>query len=141
MHIRRKFHIEFSAMPPSPTWWWVTRFGRLEAVSCALIPKTGGAPVAVADCYGLDLYTQKWGQRAAGIANVLVAEQDRRKGYAQTLLVEICRHMKDGLVSLVEIHTEETNPAGLGLLESLRFRRVDTGVVYRRRRDAMLPGE
>jgi ribosomal protein S18 acetylase RimI-like enzyme len=53
-----------------------------------------------------------------------------RKGYAQALLVETCRRLKDELVTLAEAHAVESNLPVIKLLESCGFTRVDTGVVY-----------
>ena len=136
MNNRRKYQLVFTAMPHQMSWWWATRFGRLETVSCTLLPKKGGQPVAFANCYGLDLYIDKWSRRAIGISDVFVPEEFRRNGFAQTLVVEICRRMKGELVSLVEIQANAANAAGVGLLDSLRFEQVDVGGVYSRREQA-----
>ena len=73
----------------------------------------------------------KWQQRAVGIAEIMVPADRRQQGYAQTLLVETCRRLRDELVMLAEMHVPESNNAGRHLAESAGFEVVDTGVVYR----------
>jgi ribosomal protein S18 acetylase RimI-like enzyme len=81
----------------------------------------------------MDLYMTSWQQRAVGLTHLRTQETELRKGYAQALVIEACRRLKDELVTLAEAHALESNAAVLKLLESCGFSRVDTGVVYRRK--------
>lgn len=81
---------------------------------------------------GLDHYMATWQQRAIGLLDLHVPEANRRKGYAQALLVEVCRRVKTDLITLVESHVVEGNEAGIQALKSAGFEHVDTGVVYHR---------
>lgn len=122
------------AVPPAskPSWWWQTRTGRLDTVTLALVPKAGGgAPVAQVTVVALDYYLPCWQQRSIGLVDLHVPEEHRRKGYAQALLVEVCRRVKAELITLVEAHVDETNVAGVRTLTSAGFMQVDAGVVYR----------
>lgn len=89
--IRRKMELKIVSQPPNPTWWWGTRLGRLDTLRFLLVPKGGGPPVAAVSAVGLDLYLAKWGERSIGLLDLYVAETERRKGYAQALLVEVGR--------------------------------------------------
>lgn len=130
--LRRKMEIMIDDQTNQLDWWWLTRFGKLESLSFLLVPKGGGEPVAAATVIGLDLYLQEWEERAIGITDLLVKDADRRKGYGQAIVLEICRRLKGELVTRVEAHTPESDEIVLGLLESSGFTRVDTGIVYRR---------
>ena len=127
---RRKFQLRLQVrdVPDSP--WWITRIGRLDAISAILEPKMGGEPVAWAECYGLDLFVGKWNARAVAVNDIFVPEDNRKQGYGQTLLLELAARMKRELVDILDAYAFESNEAGMKLLESGGFSRVDTGVVY-----------
>ncbi|HUG90620.1 MAG TPA: GNAT family N-acetyltransferase [Planctomycetaceae bacterium] len=135
MNIRRSTQLAIAHQRQSVSWWWITRFGRLDSVRFQLIPKGSSEPVAGVTVLGLDLYLQKWQERTIGLAELTVVEPHRRQGYGQALVLEVCRRMREELVTRVEAHTPELHPAMPNLLASSGFTRVDTGVVYRRKPD------
>ncbi len=128
--IRRKMQLAIDHSRDEMTWWWITRFGRLDSVRFQLVPKDGGGPVAELTVLGLDLYMEKWQERAIGITDLYVEEDQRRQGYGQALIVEVCRRMRDEMVTRVEVHASESNPGAIAVFESADFERVDTGIVY-----------
>jgi ribosomal protein S18 acetylase RimI-like enzyme len=130
VNVRRKMELTVSPDPPKITWWWETRYGRLDTVQFSLHSKENPAEVAELTVVGLDLYLTAWQQRAVGLAELRTVTTELRKGYAQALLVETCRRLKDELVTLAEAHAIESNTPIIKLLESCGFNRVDTGVVY-----------
>lgn len=132
MGIRRRMQLCVGATPPNPTWWWITRFGRLDTVRFQLTLRGDEAAVAAITVVGLDLYLPKWQERAIGMADLHVASAERRQGYAQALILEVCRRMREELVTRVEGHASEAEPHVMALLQSVGFQRVDTGVVYRK---------
>lgn len=128
--IRRKMELEIAPQPENPSWWWMTRLGRLDSLSFRLIPKSGGHPVAQLTVVGLDLYINSWQERSIGLLDLEVVESERRQGFGQALLVEAIRRLRQEMVTRFEIHVPDTNIAGIGLVESAGFDRVDTGIVY-----------
>ncbi|MGE3315123.1 MAG: GNAT family N-acetyltransferase [Planctomycetaceae bacterium] len=130
--IRRKMEVAAAHQPPGATWWWFTRFGRLESLRFVLRPRDGGAHVAAMTIIGLDLYMTAWQERVVGLAELDVLEAEHRKGYGQTLVLDVCKRLRDELVTRVEAHAPEENAAINRLLETCGFVRVDTGIVYRR---------
>jgi GNAT superfamily N-acetyltransferase len=135
MNVRKRIDLIITPQPPHVNWWWATRYGRLDTLQFALRAKDGHGEYAEMTVVGLDLYMTAWQQRAVGFTHLHTLESELRKGYAQALLVETCRRLKDELVTLVEAHALESNTPVIKLLESCRFSRVDTGVVYRRKVD------
>jgi ribosomal protein S18 acetylase RimI-like enzyme len=133
VNVRRKIELAITPEPPNATWWWATRYGRLDSVEFTLRPKENPAELAEMTVVGLDLYMTSWQQRAVGITQLRTHETELRKGYAQALVMEASRRLKDELVTLAEAQALESNTAVLKLLESCGFSRVDTGVVYRRK--------
>lgn len=128
--IRRKMELAIASSLEKNTWWWDTRFGRLDSIRFMLHPKAGGSPVASLTVHGLDLYLAKWQRRAIGLTDLFVPEAERGKGYAQALLVEVCRRLREELVTAVESHVLESDEAGIAALKSAGLERVDTGIVY-----------
>ena len=61
-----------------------------------------------------------------------VPEPLRKKGYGQALLVEVCRRIRDEMITLAEAHVPEEDAAALKVFESAGFKPVDVGVVYRK---------
>jgi len=133
--VRRKIELTVTPEPPHVSWWWATRYGRLDTVEFSLHSKEAPDDLAEMTVIGMDLYMSAWQQRAVGFSQLRTRETELRKGYAQALLMETCRRLKDELVTLAEAHALESNTPVLKLLESCGFARVDTGVVYRRKAD------
>jgi len=129
---RRRTQLAIADRPNRETWWWLTRFGRVESLLFVLLPKEGGSPIGAVSVVGLDLYLQKWGERAVGLLDLEVNDEQRSEGYGQAILVEVCRRLKNELVTRIEAHALETDAASIGVLESSGFEQVDTGAVYRR---------
>ena len=130
VNIRRKMQLAIAHQRDGMSWWWITRFGRLDSVRFQLVPKDRGEPVAEVTVLGLDLYLDKWQERAIGLTDLKVEEDQRMQGFGQALLIEVCRRMRDEMVTRVEAHASETNAGALAVLQSAGFERVDTGVVY-----------
>ena len=97
-----------------------------------LTPKSGGPLLAKACVVGLDLYMASWKSRAIGISDLQVTEQQRRKGFGQLLLDEICRRVREDMIQLAEAHAPETDLPAIALIKSAGFEQVDAGVVFRK---------
>ena len=132
VNIRRKMQLMISDDFQAPNWWWLTRLGRLETLHFELVPKSGEAAVASATVVGLDLYIPKWEERVIGLTDVFVKEEDRGKGYGQSLLLEIARRLQDELITKLELHIEESNVVAWNVAEAVGYIQVDTGIVYQR---------
>ncbi len=129
VNVRRNTRLASIGQEPK-SWWWQTRHGRLDAMHLALIPKAGGSALARVSVVGLERYTTCWSARAIGLMGLYVGETNRQKGYGQTLLVEVCRRVREDLVQIAEAHAPETDTAAIAVLASSGFLPVDAGVVY-----------
>ncbi|MCA8984728.1 MAG: GNAT family N-acetyltransferase [Planctomycetaceae bacterium] len=130
--IRRKTELRLTDQPSSVDWWWMVRMCRYDYLRFEMFPKNGTEPVAGISVIGLDFYTPAWNERAVGLLDMHVPEQERRKGYAQALLIDLGRRLKDEMITLAEIHVPLQMPEVISLVEGAGFQRIDTGVVYRR---------
>ena len=129
---RLKYQLLITDQPRTLAPWWVTRMGQLETLRFQEIPRHGGESVAECLCVGLETYTHTWKCRAVGLSDLFVPPPQRRKGYAKTLLLDVCRRLREEQVDVVEMHVSADNADGIKLLESTGFHCVDTGVVYHR---------
>lgn len=132
VNIRRKNEITVADQPLNPSWWWFTRFGRLDLLQFQLTPKAGGNPLVEVTVVGLDWYMPRWNVRAVGLTDMYVAEANRRLGYAQALLIDLCKRLVRENIVLAEAHVAADNMATIPLVDSLGFTMVDKGNTFRR---------
>ncbi len=127
---RRSLQLQITDKPRTLAPWWVTRLGQLESIRFQEVPKRGGTALAELTCLGLETYTHTWKARAAGLIDLSVPQELRRKGYAKTLLLDVCRRLREEQVDIAEMQVSDSNLAGIGLLQATGFKKVDTGHVY-----------
>jgi ribosomal protein S18 acetylase RimI-like enzyme len=132
VNVRRKTQLGMSHDFDDPSWWWMTRYGRLDSLRFVLTAKSGGESLASVTVLGLDLYLPKWQERVIGLTNLRVPDDERRKGYGQALLLEVGKRLREELVNKLEAHVGESNSVALKTFEGAGFARVDTGIVYRK---------
>jgi len=130
--VKRQTYLEVSEKPQRPTWWWFTRFGRLDTLRFRLKLKKSQEQVAGITAIGLDQYIPIWNERTIGLVDLEVPEQYRGQGYGLTLLIEVLKQLRQELVTRAEIHCPEANEAAHRAIAGAGFERVDTGVVYLR---------
>ncbi len=132
LHAKRHSKLSAATSHEPKDWWWSTRHGRLDSMHLGLTPKAGGALMAKVCVVGLDLYITGWKTRAIGICGLQVSVPQRRKGYGQLLLDEVCRRVREDMIQLAEAHALETDTAAIAVLKSAGFHQVDVGVVYKK---------
>jgi len=118
---RRHLNLVITDRPSKETWWWFVRFGHLDSLRFELQEKTNLEVVASGQIIGMDLFIPKWGVRSVGIREIFVPESQRRHGYAQALVLEICRRLRGESVQLVEAHVDSENKAAIDLFTSAKF--------------------
>ncbi|MBX3443318.1 MAG: GNAT family N-acetyltransferase [Planctomyces sp.] len=131
INIRRSTYVEVSEKPQRPSWWWFTRFGRLDTLRFRLKFKKTHEQVAGITAIGLDQYIPVWNERTIGLVDLEVPEQYRGQGYGLTLLIEMLKQLRQELVTRAEIHCPEANDAAMRAITGAGFERTDTGIVYR----------
>lgn len=130
LNARRATRLDVPELTQPRTWWWQTRRGRLDSLDFALIPKSGGEPLAQVTVVGLDFYIPCWGTRAAGLVDLRVRPDARKKGFGQACLIEVCRHFRQEMISLVEAHVPADDTPALAVFACAGFSPVDSAVVY-----------
>jgi ribosomal protein S18 acetylase RimI-like enzyme len=132
MALRKSTQLAAPETPRAFPWWWQTRCGRLDSLELTLASKSGKDALARVTVVGLDFYLPRWNMRGIGLMDLHVPEPLRRKGYAQALLVEVCRRVRSELIEVVEAHANERDEVSVKVFQSAGFQEVDAGVVYRK---------
>lgn len=129
---RRLLNLVMTDRPTGQPWWWFIRFGHLDSLRFELQEKSSGLTVASGQIIGMDVFIPKWGLRSVGIRDVYVPEGNRRHGYGSSLVLEICRSLRDETVQQIEAHVDHTNSGAIELFSSSKFECEDRLVTYRR---------
>ena len=129
---RRHLNLVITDRPTNESWWWFVRYGHLDSLRFELHEKANGNVVASGQIIGMDLFIPKWGVRSVGIREIFVPESQRRHGYAQALLLEICRRLKGESVELVEAHVLPADQPVLDLFNSAKFDVTGRLLTFRR---------
>lgn len=132
---RRRLNLVITDRVSDLPWWWHVRFGQLDALKFELRERHNEQLVASAQIVGLDVYIPKWGVRAVGLRDVLVPEDKRREGYGLSLVLEICRRLREQSVQLIEAQVDSENVPGLELLQHACFNQVEDLRAYRKTLD------
>lgn len=130
--IRRRTRLAYDDRLASPTWWWASTMGPFEQVRYRLLERAGERQIAEATVWQMPLLSRSWGQQAAGMVRVEVAEDRRRQGFGRLLVSDILARLREAHITVVEVQTMQRNRAALQFYESLGFHEVDRGTVYRR---------
>ena len=73
-----------------------------------------------------------WGRPTAGMFDLSVPTDQRRKGLATFLLGEAFERLRNRGILLIEAQTMQQNAPALAMYAKLGFRQVDQGVMYRK---------
>ncbi len=129
---RRRLNLVITDRVGHLPWWWHVRFGQLDALKFELKERHDESLMASGQIVGLDVYVPKWGVRAVGMQDVLVPEEHRRSGYGLSLVLEICRRLREQSIQLIESQVDSRNEAASALFLAANFEQVQELVAYRR---------
>lgn len=132
MAVRRKTQLAVVDGAQKQDWWWNARYGILDSIRFALIPKDSTTPLAIATVVGLDFYFPKLQQRAVGITDIMVIGEDNGNAYDEILLSVVCKRMRQDLVTHLEIHAREDDVHRRKIIEASGFTPADAGTVFRK---------
>lgn len=118
--------------PRAQTWWEACVWGCLQRDRFQLIDRYQRTPIATATFWDVQPMSAGWGMCTAGLYELYVEPQHRRRGLATYLVGEALRLLRRRGVSVIEAQTMATNEAALAFYEKLGFTTVDEGVVFRK---------
>ncbi|MCA9049889.1 MAG: GNAT family N-acetyltransferase [Planctomycetaceae bacterium] len=129
---RRRLNMVITDRVGNQSWWWHVRFGHLDALRFELCERDDDTLVASGQIIGLDVYVPKWGVRAVGLRDIHVPESQRRKGYGLSLIVEVCRRLREQSIQIVEAQLDQQNSAAHELFRNARFDIVHDLLTFRK---------
>lgn len=133
MTIRRKTQLAAVQGPLHRTWWWQARHGAHDMLRFALVTRNDSRTLAAVTAVNLEFYLPKWGRQSLGLIDLAISDEHRREGYAQALIVEVCRRLRQERFTLVEVQIAEDDAAAATIYEAAGFTRIDGGTVMRKR--------
>lgn len=129
---RRRLNLVITDRVGDLSWWWHVRFGQLDSLKFELQERHDDSVVASGQIVGLDVYVPKWGVRSVGIRNVAVPEDQRRHGYGLSLVLEVCRRLREQHVQLIEAQVESDNAAAQDLFTGAGFEQIQELITFER---------
>ena len=129
---RRGMNLAVTDRIKNMSWWWHTRFCSMDTIRFELQQRTDESVAASAHITGLDIYIPKWGIRSVGLHNLLVAEGDRLQGYGLSLVIEICKRLREQSISVIEVQVEENDENARKLFNAAKFEEVQRLVSFRK---------
>lgn len=129
---RRRLNLSITDRVEGLTWWWHVRFGHLDALQFQLQERHNESVVASGQIIGLDVFVPKWGVRAVGLRDVNVPEEHRRHGYGLSLVLEVCKRLREQSIQLIEAQLDSKNSGAFELFSSAGFEQVQELVTYQR---------
>ncbi|HVU86509.1 MAG TPA: GNAT family N-acetyltransferase [Pirellulales bacterium] len=132
MQIRRTSIVEEVSDALPRNWWEACALEHFQVIAFHLCERNESCPVATARFWLLETFAAGWGVQAAGLFELEVASDHRRRGLATFLLGDAVRRLAAQGIGLVEVATMAGNAAARALYEKLGFREVDQGIAYRK---------
>lgn len=118
--------------PLADNWWEACVWGSHERDRFELIEKRTSRVLATASFWDVQPLSMSWGICTAGLFDLYVEPDHRRRGCASLLLNESFRLLRRRGVSTIEAQTMATNEAANAFYSALGFSEVDYGVIYRK---------
>jgi ribosomal protein S18 acetylase RimI-like enzyme len=130
--LRREMTCQEILSPPIRSWWDVCTTGAFERIR--FIVGRSNSYDALADVWFWDIepLSTSWGRPTAGMFDLNVSNEQRRKGLATFLLAEAFERLHNRGVMIVEAQTMQQNAPANALYAKLGFVQVDEGVIYRK---------
>jgi GNAT superfamily N-acetyltransferase len=132
MMVRRRTRVDCICDPPLGTWWQACTLANFTRLTYQLLLRDTDQLAASATMIDMDAFSHGWGVRSAGLIDVWVDESMRRQGLGINLVGEVLRQTAEQGFGLIEVQTMQRNTAAIVMYEKLGFRRIDSGIVFRK---------
>ena len=130
MDIRRRMIVEATVDVPTRTWWEACLWNEFELTRLDLMPRGSKQAAASAVFRALEAAGSSTAYRGAGLIDITVDENYRRRGLAVYLLSEACRQFsRQGMTHLFALVRTGDLPAE-GLLAKVGFKPAFRGTLY-----------
>jgi GNAT superfamily N-acetyltransferase len=130
--IRRQAQLEFLEDALPAHWWQNLSIGEFPLTEARLLAKSDGAVLARATTWEMRWFGRDDGRARAGLIDLHVPPEHRRKGYARFLMGEILRRARSNLLHRIEVQTSAENQPALALYHTMGFVPIDQATLYRK---------
>jgi len=130
--LKRSIELVETIDPPARTWWESCVWSGLQRDQFQLRDKYRGIPVATACFWDVQPLSTCWGMCTAGLCDLYVEPEHRRRGCGTYLLSEAFRILRRRGVAAIEAQTTTHNEIAGAFYAKLGFAEIDQGAVFRR---------
>ena len=130
--VRRDTELEQVFLPKARNWWEACISGPHDRIRYSLRRRSDRQEIASVIFWEIEPLAASWGIPTAGMIELQVDPELRRMKVATHLVSESLRHVQRRGAAMVEVQAMADNEAALGLYDSLGFKVVDHGTVFRR---------
>ncbi len=127
---RKRYNITIQQRSGLDSWWQESVVGLVEPVEFRLEDRNEKMPVGRATLWEMDGFSNRWSVPSAGIINLIISTEHRRRGLGKFFLGHLLRHLQEQCFGICECQFESTDTVAAGLLASLGFSQVDVGCTY-----------
>ncbi len=128
IQLRRRFPVETEHDPPLKNWWEACILGPFDRICFHLRPRGVDIPCGEALFWDLEPLARHWGARAIGMLDLQI-DSTEEEGLDLLLLGESLRLLGRQGATLCETVASANDTDRIALLEQLRFKQVETGIV------------
>jgi ribosomal protein S18 acetylase RimI-like enzyme len=121
-----------SYSPPSATWWEACTTGSFERLDFYVQTIDSCNLLGSVSFWDVEPLSTGWGLPTAGMFDLEVNTDSRRKGLATFLLGEAFNRLKNRGIVKVEAQTMQANAPALALYRKLGFDTAGQGLVFRK---------
>lgn len=129
--LRRQTRLEVREDIVLDRWWDALAIGTARPTRFRLLDRQGNE-LAHALTWEMIGFDRVDGLNRAGLLDVRVPPEHRRKGHAKLLILEILRHLKDQQIEAVSVQTDAGNEPARRLYDRLGFKPSGRSYLYRR---------
>jgi ribosomal protein S18 acetylase RimI-like enzyme len=130
--LRRTVASGESYCPPSANWWEASTTGSFERLDFYVQSTDTLHLLGKVSFWDVEPLSISWGVPTAGMFDLEVSAEARRKGLASFLLGEAFARLKNRGIVMVEAQTMQNNAPALALYNKLGFEIVGYGEVFRK---------
>lgn len=121
-----------SYCPPSANWWEACTTGSFERLDFYVQMIDNTQLLGKVSFWDVEPLSTGWGVPTAGMFDLEVTTDSRRKGLATFLLGEAFNRLKNRGIMMVEAQTMQANAPALALYRKLGFETAGHGLVFRK---------
>jgi GNAT superfamily N-acetyltransferase len=130
--LRREMVCQEIPSPPIRNWWEACTTGAFERIRFLLTRPSSSEPLADVWFWDIEPLSTAWGRPTAGMFDLHVLSEHRRKGLGTFLLSEAFERLRNRGILLIEAQTMQQNAPALAMYKRLGFTQIDEGVIYRK---------